>query len=198
MVFLILNDHRPRQNDGTGQGDREYSPTSTRLRTIWDPKIQDWVEHVGWVWIPSSYIASCTASSYDLSEPTTQCLNNHVTKPNLTPTQYLTRNLLRSDPVNRGLDGDRYWSYCRGGFDSSGRLLEMGINQIYGTCTDLYDDDIIPSVMLCVPVFLTAARARSSGLSGKRKAPNKRYRIDLAWSCSDASNRPCKWYLRTH
>jgi hypothetical protein len=36
----------------------------------------------------------------------------------------------------------------------------MGINQIYGTCTDLYDDDIIPSVMLCVPVFLTAARAK--------------------------------------
>jgi hypothetical protein len=34
----------------------------------------------------------------------------------------------------------------------------MGINQIYGTCTDLYDDDIIPSVMLCVPVFLTAAK----------------------------------------
>jgi hypothetical protein len=38
------------------------------------------------------------------------------------------------------------------GFDSSGRLLEMGINQIYGTCTDLYDDDIIPSVMLCAGV----------------------------------------------
>jgi hypothetical protein len=47
---------------------------------------------------------------------------------------------------------------AEGGFDSSGRLLEMGINQIYGTCTDLYDDDIIPSVMLCVPVFLTAAK----------------------------------------
>jgi hypothetical protein len=46
----------------------------------------------------------------------------------------------------------------------------MGINQIYGTCTDLYDDDIIPSVMLCVPVFLTAARARSSGLFGKAES----------------------------
>jgi hypothetical protein len=43
----------------------------------------------------------------------------------------------------------------------------MGINQIYGTCTDLYDDDIIPSVMLCVPVFLTAAAKKASGLFGK-------------------------------
>jgi hypothetical protein len=64
----------------------------------------------------------------------------------------------------------------------------MGINQIYGTCTDLYDDDIIPSVMLCVPVFLTAARSEASGLFGKAESA-KRYRIDLAWSCSDASNR---------
>ena len=69
----------------------------------------------------------------------------------------------------------------------------MGINQIYGTCTDLYDDDIIPSVMLCVPVFLTAKRIEKRvDFSGKRKVPKKRYRIDLAWSCSDASNRPCK------
>jgi hypothetical protein len=49
----------------------------------------------------------------------------------------------------------------------------MGINQIYGTCTDLYDDDIIPSVMLCVPVFLTAAKSEASGLFGKRKVPKK-------------------------
>jgi hypothetical protein len=63
--------------DNDRDRDREYSPTSTRLRTIWDPKIQDWVEHVGWVWIPSSYIASCTASSYDsLREPTTQCFRS--------------------------------------------------------------------------------------------------------------------------
>jgi hypothetical protein len=67
----------------------------------------------------------------------------------------------------------------------------MGINQIYGTCTDLYDDDIIPSVMLCVPVFLTAARAKRVDFSGSGKC-QRRYRIDLAWSCSDASNRPCK------
>jgi hypothetical protein len=53
----------------------------------------------------------------------------------------------------------------------------MGINQIYGTCTDLYDDDIIPSVMLCVPVFLTAARSEKRVDSGKRKAPNKRMMI---------------------
>jgi hypothetical protein len=66
----------------------------------------------------------------------------------------------------------------------------MGINQIYGTCTDLYDDDIIPSVMLCVPVFLTARSEKRVDFSGKRKVPNKRYRIDP--SCSDASNRPCK------
>jgi hypothetical protein len=46
----------------------------------------------------------------------------------------------------------------------------MGINQIYGTCTDLYDDDIIPSVMLCVPVFLTAARSEASGLFGAESA----------------------------
>jgi hypothetical protein len=45
----------------------------------------------------------------------------------------------------------------------------MGINQIYGTCTDLYDDDIIPSVMLCVPVFLTAKR-EASGLFGKAES----------------------------
>jgi hypothetical protein len=32
-----------------------------------------------------------------------------------------------------------------------GSIAEMGINQIYGTCTDLYDDDIIPS-MLCAGV----------------------------------------------
>jgi hypothetical protein len=69
----------------------------------------------------------------------------------------------------------------------------MGINQIYGTCTDLYDDDIIPSVMLCVPVFLTAAKRKRVDFSGKRKVPKKRYRIDLAWSCSDASNRRVKW-----
>jgi hypothetical protein len=43
----------------------------------------------------------------------------------------------------------------------------MGINQIYGTCTDLYDDDIIPSVMLCVPVFLTAAKRKRVDFSGK-------------------------------
>jgi hypothetical protein len=45
----------------------------------------------------------------------------------------------------------------------------MGINQIYGTCTDLYDDDIIPSVMLCVPVFLTAA-SEASGLGKAESA----------------------------
>jgi hypothetical protein len=46
----------------------------------------------------------------------------------------------------------------------------MGINQIYGTCTDLYDDDIISSVMLCVPVFLTAARSEwTFRESGKRR-----------------------------
>jgi hypothetical protein len=45
----------------------------------------------------------------------------------------------------------------------------MGINQIYGTCTDLYDDDIIPSVMLSVPVFLTAARSEKRvDFSGKQ------------------------------
>jgi hypothetical protein len=42
-------------------------------------------------------------------------------------------------------------------------------SKIYGTCTDLYDDDIIPSVMLCVPVFLTAAK-RKSGLFGKAES----------------------------
>jgi hypothetical protein len=77
------------------------------------------------------------------------------------------------------------------GFDSSGRLLEMGINQIYGTCTDLYDDDIIPSVMLCAGVP-DGGEKRSEWTFRESGKCNKRYRIDLAWSCSDASNRPCK------
>jgi hypothetical protein len=53
----------------------------------------------------------------------------------------------------------------------------MGINQIYGTC-DLYDDDII-SVMLCVPVFLTAARSEKSGLFGKAESAKEEDRSCL-------------------
>jgi hypothetical protein len=67
----------------------------------------------------------------------------------------------------------------------------MGINQIYGTCTDLYDDDIIPSVMLCAGVPDGGEKREASGLFGKRKAKEEVW-IDLAWSCSDASNRSCK------
>jgi hypothetical protein len=55
-------------------------------------------------------------------------------------------------------------------FDSSGRLLEMGINQIYGTCTDLYDDDIIPSVMLCAGVPDGGEKREASGLFGKAES----------------------------
>jgi hypothetical protein len=53
-------------------------------------------------------------------------------------------------------------------------------NQIYGTCTDLYDDDIIPSVMLCAGVPDGGEKREASGLF-KRKVPKKRYRIDLAF-----------------
>jgi hypothetical protein len=61
--------------------------------------------------------------------------------------------------VNNGLDGDRYWSYITAEVAStSGRLLKWASTK-FTERTDLYDDDIISSVMLCVPVFLTAARS---------------------------------------
>jgi hypothetical protein len=53
----------------------------------------------------------------------------------------------------------------------------MGINQIYGTCTDLYDDDITLRHAAGVPDGGERSEKRIFE-SGK---PNKRYRIDLAF-----------------
>jgi hypothetical protein len=47
---------------------------------------------------------------------------------------------------------------AEGGFGSSGRLQEVGINHIYETCNDLSDGNIMFSVIFCAPVCLRAVR----------------------------------------
>jgi hypothetical protein len=80
--------------------------------------------------------------------------------------------MLRSDPVNNEvLTVVIVIVLHYRGVDSPGRFRKWASTQIYGTCTDLYDDDIIPSVMpVCVP---DGGEKRKVDFSGKRKAPSE-------------------------
>jgi trypsin len=75
-------------------------------------------------------------------------LENRVSSPESTP---ILMNSVWSNPVNNEVltvIGSGATS-SKGGFGSPGRLQEVDMNHIdYVTCKDLYDGDIIDSVML--------------------------------------------------
>jgi trypsin len=77
-------------------------------------------------------------------------LVNPVTNPNLTP---IAVNSLRSNPANDDvLTVIGFGATSEGGYGSS-RLQEVNVNYIdYETCNELYDGDIVDSVMLCAGV----------------------------------------------
>jgi hypothetical protein len=63
--------------------------------------------------------------------------------------------------VNKVLTVIRYGATSEGGFGSMGRLHEVDINHIdYETYNDLYDGDIVDSVMpVCLAVLKILAKA---------------------------------------
>jgi hypothetical protein len=77
-------------------------------------------------------------------------LENRVANPNLTP---IAVNSLRSNPANNDvLTVIGFGATSEGGYGSS-LLQEVNVNYIdYETCDDLYNGDIVDSVMLCAGV----------------------------------------------
>jgi hypothetical protein len=77
-------------------------------------------------------------------------LENSVDNPNLTP---IAVNSVNSNPANNDvLTVIGFGATSEGGSQSS-RLKEVNVNYIdYETCNDLYDGDIVDSVMLCAGV----------------------------------------------
>jgi hypothetical protein len=80
-----------------------------------------------------------------------------VSSPSLA---HLTVNSVWSNPFNNeGLTVLGSLATSEGGFGSSGRLQEVGINNTnHDTCNNLNDGDIVDSVMLCVDVRLEAVK----------------------------------------
>jgi hypothetical protein len=77
-------------------------------------------------------------------------LENRVANPNLTP---IAVNSLRSNPANNDVLTVIGFGTTSEGGNGSSRLQEVNVNYIdYETCDDLYDGDIVDSIMLCAGV----------------------------------------------